>query len=52
LMKSSIDGKYCSYTALQKDPGLAAMRLTPQYPELLAAAKTCRDNFLAERAAD
>ncbi len=50
LMKSSIDGKYCSYTALQKDPGLAAMRQTPQYPELLAAAKTCRDNFLAERA--
>jgi len=49
LLKSSIDGKYCAYQALQKDPLLAPLRGTPEFAQLLSAAKQCQDNFLAER---
>jgi len=49
LLKSSIAGNYCIYVALQKDPMLASLRSSPEYPQLLAAAKKCQDNFLAER---
>src|ERR1700722_5601563 len=52
LMKSAIDGPYCAYTTLQKDPMFAAMRKAPEYDQLVAAAKRCRDNFLKERAAN
>jgi len=50
LLKSSIEGRYCVYQALQKDPMLAPLRGTPEYVELLSAAKKCQDDFLAERA--
>ena len=50
LLKSAIDGRYCSYQALQKDPLLASLRGTPEYEQLLTAAKKCQDDFLAERA--
>jgi hypothetical protein len=49
LLKAVIDGKYCAYTALQKDPMLSSIRSMPEYPQLLSAAKQCQDNFLAER---
>jgi len=48
LLKTVIDGHYCAYTALQRDPLLASVRNAPQYPQLVDAAKQCRDNFLAE----
>ncbi len=48
-LKSSIEGNYCAYTALQKDPLLAPLRNAPEYQQLLSAAKQCRDKFLAER---
>jgi len=50
LLKSAIAGRYCAYTALQKDPLLATLRNTPEFPPLLSAAKECQNNFLAERA--
>lgn len=50
LLKAAVDGRYCAYTALQKDPLVASLRSEPEYPQLLAAAKQCQDNFLAERA--
>ena len=50
LLKSAIAGRYCAYAALQKDPLLATMRNTPEFPQLLSAAKECQNNFLAERA--
>jgi len=50
LLKSAIDGKYCAYQALQKDPMLASLRSTPEFAQLLSAAKQCQDSFLAERA--
>ena len=49
LLKSAIAGRYCAYTALQKDPLLATLRSTPEFAQLLSAAKECEDKFLAER---
>jgi serine/threonine protein kinase/tetratricopeptide (TPR) repeat protein len=49
LLKSAIEGKYCAYTALQKDPLLAPLRSTPEFAQLLGDAKRCQDAFLAER---
>jgi len=49
LLKSAVEGHYCSYTALQKDPLMAPLRGLPEFPELLSAAKQCRDDFLAVR---
>jgi serine/threonine protein kinase/TolB-like protein len=49
LLKSSIAGHFCAYAGLQNDSAWAKLRGTPEFAELLAAAKQCRDNFLAER---
>jgi hypothetical protein len=49
LIKSAIEGGFCAYDYLQTDPILAGFRKSPEYPALLAQAKQCRDNFLAER---
>jgi eukaryotic-like serine/threonine-protein kinase len=50
LLKSGVEGKYCAYDALQTDPILAKLRGTPEFSEIVAAAKKCRSDFLAERA--
>ena len=50
LLKSAIDGKYCAYEALRKDPMLAPVRSSSEYTRLLSSAQQCRAHFLAERA--
>jgi hypothetical protein len=50
LIKSAIESNYCVYEALQKDPLLAPLHSSPEYPKLLSEAKACQDKFLAERA--
>ena len=50
LLKTVVEGHYCAYTAMQKDPLLASLRGTPEFAQLLRVAKQCQDNFLAERA--
>jgi len=50
LLKSAIDGKYCAYQALQKDPMLATIRSTSEYTHLLSTAQQCQENFQVERA--
>jgi hypothetical protein len=50
LLKSAIEGRYCSYQGLQRDPLLASLRGTPEYTHLLSQAKQCQDEFVAERA--
>jgi eukaryotic-like serine/threonine-protein kinase len=50
LLKSAVEGHYCAYTAMQKDPLLASLRSTPEFTQLLSTAKQCEDDFLAERA--
>jgi serine/threonine protein kinase len=49
LLKSSITGHFCAYTGLQNDSVWAKLRGTPEFAELLSAAKQCRDSFLSER---
>jgi eukaryotic-like serine/threonine-protein kinase len=48
LLKSVIEGNYCAYTALQRDPILASVRSAPEFGQLLSAAKQCQDKFLAD----
>jgi DNA-binding winged helix-turn-helix (wHTH) protein/TolB-like protein len=47
LLKMAIDGHYCAYVALQKDPLLASLRSAPEFSQLLSDAKHCQDTFLA-----
>ena len=47
VLKSAIDGHYCAYVALQKDPLLASLRSAPEFSQLLSDAKQCQDIFLA-----
>jgi len=49
LLKSAIEHNYCAYTALQTDPLLVKLRETPEFSELLVAAKGCQNRFLAQR---
>jgi len=49
LLKSSIAGHFCAYTGLQNDSVWAKLRGTPEFNELLSAAKKCQSDFLAER---
>jgi TolB-like protein len=49
LIKGAIAGHYCAYSDLQTNPMLAPLRATPEFTQLLSAAKQCRDNFLSER---
>ena len=49
LLKSSVAGNYCAYKALQSDPMLANVRGTAEFGDVLAAAKKCQSDFLAER---
>jgi eukaryotic-like serine/threonine-protein kinase len=49
LLKSAIEHNYCAYTALQTDPLLVKLRGTPEYRELLSAAKDCQNGVLAQR---
>lgn len=51
LMRSAIAGNYCSYTGLQSDALFASLRASPEYNDLLAAAKQCRDKFVTAREA-
>jgi TolB-like protein/predicted Ser/Thr protein kinase/tetratricopeptide (TPR) repeat protein len=49
LARSAIAGGFCAYENLQSDPLLTEFRTSPEYPAVLAQAKQCRDQFLAER---
>ena len=49
MLKSSIARHFCAYAGLQNDSAWAKLRGTPEFAELLSAAKQCRNNFLAER---
>jgi serine/threonine protein kinase len=49
LLRSAIGQNYCAYAALQSDPWLVKFRRTPEFSELLSAAKECQNMFLAQR---
>jgi tetratricopeptide (TPR) repeat protein len=49
MIKSAIDHHFCAYSGLQNDSAWAKLRGTPEFAELVSAAKQCRDDFMAER---
>jgi tetratricopeptide (TPR) repeat protein len=49
LMKSVIADGFCAYEQLQSDPLLAGFRKSSEYPAILAQAKQCQEQFLAQR---
>jgi hypothetical protein len=49
LLRSAVEQNYCAYTALQTDPLLVKFRRTPEFSELLSAAKECQNGVLAQR---
>ena len=48
LLKSSVEGKYCAYQAMQQDNLWAPLRDMPEFKQILAEAKQCRDNFASQ----
>jgi eukaryotic-like serine/threonine-protein kinase len=49
MIKSAIDKHFCAYSGLQNDSAWAKLRGTPEFAGLVAEAKKCRDDFMAER---
>jgi len=49
IMKVAIASGFCGYEYLKFDPLLAQFRKSSEYPEVLAQAKQCQDQFLAQR---
>ena len=52
LLETAINHNYCAYQALQSDPLLAKVRGSPEFRQLLSAARACQDKFLSERQHD
>jgi eukaryotic-like serine/threonine-protein kinase len=49
MIKSAINAHFCAYSGLQNDPIWAKLRGTPEFAELVAEAKKCRDDFMEKR---
>jgi tetratricopeptide (TPR) repeat protein len=49
LLKRAIDGNYCSYPAMDRDPFFASLRQSPGYAAIRAAGRACQERFLAQR---
>jgi TolB-like protein/Tfp pilus assembly protein PilF len=49
LLRNAFEHNYCAYSALQTDPLLVKLRGTPEFSELLSAAKQCQNRFFAQR---
>jgi serine/threonine protein kinase/tetratricopeptide (TPR) repeat protein len=46
LIRTAIENNYCSYSALEHDPLLEKLRATPQFADLLKAARYCQKPVL------
>ena len=49
MIKSSIDGHFCPYEGLRNDSIWEQLRAEPEFSNLLAGAKKCQEDFLAQR---
>ncbi len=49
MIKSSIDGHFCPYEGLRNDSIWEKLRAEPEFSNLLAGAKKCQEDFLAQR---
>src|ERR1700728_4704378 len=50
MITSSIEGHYCPYEGLKNDSIWTELRSAPEFPDLLAGAKKCQEDFLTQRA--
>lgn len=48
LLRMAIEQNYCAYSALENDPALDKIRSTPEFADLLKAARFCQEPLLAE----
>src|SRR5215472_5625041 len=47
LIRMAIEQNYCAYSALENDPLLDKLRSTPEFADLLKAARFCQEPLLA-----
>jgi DNA-binding winged helix-turn-helix (wHTH) protein/TolB-like protein len=48
-IRKAIQGNYCSYPAMDKDPLFDNIRQRPEFAELRRSGKQCQEDFLAHR---
>jgi eukaryotic-like serine/threonine-protein kinase len=48
LLRMAIEQNYCAYSALENDPALDKIRSTPEFADLLKAARFCQEPLLAQ----
>ncbi len=48
MLRIAIEQNYCSYSALENDPLLDKLRATPEFADLLKAARFCQEPLLAQ----
>jgi serine/threonine protein kinase/tetratricopeptide (TPR) repeat protein len=48
MIRMAIEQNYCAYSALENDPLLDKVRATPEFAELLKAARFCQEPLLAQ----
>ncbi len=49
LLKIAIDGNYCSYPAMDRDPFFNQLRTNPQFQKLRLAGIACHNDFASDR---
>ena len=49
MLKQAIEGGYCSYPAIDRDPMLQSLRAAPGFGEIRSAAIACQRDFVVER---
>jgi DNA-binding winged helix-turn-helix (wHTH) protein/serine/threonine protein kinase/tetratricopeptide (TPR) repeat protein len=49
LLKLAIQGKYCSYPAMDSDPFFASVRVLPEFAEIRRSGQACQERFLQLR---
>jgi len=50
LLRKAVEGNYCSYPAMDRDPLFDSIRKTPEFAEIRRAGMACQQRFLAHRA--
>ncbi|HST09300.1 MAG TPA: hypothetical protein VLL05_02895, partial [Terriglobales bacterium] len=48
MLRIAIEQNYCAYSALENDPLLEHLRSTPEFADLLKAARFCQEPLLAQ----
>ena len=49
LLRQAVQGRFCSYPALDSDPLFSTLRHTTEFQEIRSAAMDCQKKFLAYR---